>query len=126
MTKRDRQRLAYALEGGDPEVTHQPFVWTVKAGDEYAFFWNERTSDLYSFAMNSPALPLYRSPQTTLTDEEREAVAWAARAADKERQYAEDAADRGYRPEGGSDLRAWADGHGARAATLRSLLERLK
>jgi hypothetical protein len=71
MTKRDRQRLAYALEGGDPAITHQPFVWTVKAGDEYAFFWNERTSDLYSFAMNSPALPLYRSPQPTLTDEER-------------------------------------------------------
>jgi hypothetical protein len=63
--------------------------------------------------------------QPTLTGEERVAVEWAARAADKERQRAADAADRGYKPDGGGDPRVWAEGHSARAATLRKLLERM-
>ena len=61
-----------------------------------------------------------------LTAEERDAVEWAAIAADKERQHAVDAADRGYKPDGGGNPRAWADGHSRRSATLRKLLGRMQ
>ena len=57
-----------------------------------------------------------------LTDEEREAVEWAATASDREQQVAFEAAGAGYNPEKAS---VWADNHAARAATLRGLLERL-
>ena len=58
----------------------------------------------------------------TLTDEEREAVAWAIGACEREQTTASDAADRGYKL---PDTREWAEKHGKRADTLRGLLERL-
>jgi hypothetical protein len=60
----------------------------------------------------------------TLTDAEREAIAWAAGQANRERETAADAASRGYRPDGGGDPAEWAKAHNERAATLRGLLER--
>jgi hypothetical protein len=62
----------------------------------------------------------------TLTDEERAAIAWAATKASLERGIADDAAARGYAPEGGGDPAEWAKSHGERADTLRCLLERTK
>ncbi len=61
-----------------------------------------------------------------LTSEEREAVAWATRAADRAMSEALDAAERGYKPpDGVGDVHAWANGHARRAAVLRALVERL-
>jgi hypothetical protein len=65
-----------------------------------------------------------RQAGCTLTDAEREAIAWAARSASLERDTAADAASRGYKPEGSGDPAEWARAHGERAATLRGLLER--
>lgn len=61
--------------------------------------------------------------KSRLTDEEREAIEWAAGACGIEQTTASDAADRGYKL---PDTREWAAKHGRRAATLRGLLEKHK
>jgi mono/diheme cytochrome c family protein len=99
------------LQGGDR-------IYDVYAIEEEAKAIDEAVTG------NHGVVPLYRSP--TLTDAEREAIAWAARSASLERGTAADAASRGYKPEGGGDPAEWARAHGERAATLRGLLERTK
>jgi hypothetical protein len=85
--------------------TQEPVAWAVMLAD------GERIYDVYAIAEEAKAIdeavtgnhgvvPLYRSP--TLTDEEREAVAWFSRFA---------------RPQNGPVI-------GRHAATLRGLLER--
>jgi len=95
-------------------------------GIQYMFFW------MATFLYGLIAVPIgsatlaKQKPQPILTDEEREAIEWAVRQAETQRQYADEAAARGYKPENGGDPVRFAIAHAKTASTLRSLLERLK
>jgi hypothetical protein len=67
--------------------------------------------------------PVPSQENLTLTDEEREAVEWAASRGDEEAKNADKAADLKYKVQ---ECRQWAENHRRRAATLRGLLERTK
>ena len=72
------------------DAKQEPVAWIVHSGDLRWFAWAKPADGLY----DGPIFPLYRQPQTcpyvvgrttqhcsltpfTLTDEEREAIAWA-------------------------------------------------
>lgn len=65
MTKREWQRLQYALENGECAETHKPLAWAVfdSLGSNPAFFWNEDTAVRYALHTNSVARPLYLHPK---------------------------------------------------------------
>ena len=80
---------------------NEPVAWAA-INDNGDIAWIGYTQEAAADgASGRPVVPLYRQPQPTLTDAEREAIDWAAYAAEK-----------------------WYE-HTA-AATLRGLLERLK
>lgn len=80
----------------------KPFAWAVIGEDyEYATLLEEHAGAVAE-EEGGTVVPLYRQPQPTLTDAEREAVEWCA-----------------SRPQ-----THWQ--HGIYAATLRGLLERMK
>ena len=94
--------------GGRGHNTQEPVAWIVHSGDLRWFAWAKPADGLYE----GPIVPLYRTPQTcpyvvgrttlhcsltpfTLTDEEREAIAWFAEYGDLQEEAARSTALRG-------------------------------
>ena len=99
-------------EGQGTGNTQEPVAWAVvyPNGAEAIIAW--RKADAEDLATASDEIvPLYRQPQPSLTQEEREAVKWAIVAADLEK------------TETAGEFSAFV---AERAATLRGLLERMK
>ena len=98
----------------DSRSENEPVAWLIRgvlydSGCEYEYVTNFKENSEAAAAQGGRVVPLYRQPQPTLTDAEREAVEWAAA-------NAQEAVDK--------QLMGWrADAE--MAATLRQLLERL-
>ena len=100
MSDDNKQDADEPSPASDGSVAGKPVAWFVDGvGYPYATVIRER-AQAWADSDGGVIVPLYRQPQPTLTDAEREAVAWAEDCADSQRE--------------------WKIG-----ATLRGLLERL-
>jgi hypothetical protein len=74
-------------DGAEPSLASagsQPVGWGAVASDGSVVCMMRRRADVASYVVDGTLIvPLYRHPQPTLTDAEREAIAWAAREADE-------------------------------------------
>jgi hypothetical protein len=80
MTDADEQSIPSRGSHGEPDA------WFA-AGQDGRLLWGERRREMVARYVvdGTPIVPLYRQPQPTLTDEEREALQWAEDASNTKR-----------------------------------------
>jgi hypothetical protein len=58
-------------------IGSQPMAWAVMQPDSYSVFASRmRAEKMQELCAGGEIVPLYRHPQPTLTDKEREAIRW--------------------------------------------------